>query len=337
MGIVRIPVRLCGSGLFILLICGCIIIAWTDPGYKVWRHGRTGAAIGYIDSHGKLDTVFLRTVLNMSRRIGHSISWGYPLCAYEDLAEVIRAYLDWLRHHHLKPIWLNVDARTEKILSEEMGWRALSVTADQRLSPTDPITRANKHVQRKIRAAERAGMTVKIVQGEVPAELRQHIDERVNDWKDSREGTQIHTTQVRPWADCQHRSYFIGWDKDGKVTRALVDALNFLKFILFVQQACGLVSLAKLAPAHGYQIKWALTFPGSPQGTSEYLISHVIEEMRNAGVTTATFGAGAKDTVEVIDNIKGIKAKLLSEVYRAIVSLFSLTNKSQYRYVVPIF
>jgi aspartyl-tRNA synthetase len=83
---------------------------------------------------------------------------------------------------------------------------------------------------------------------------------------------------------------------------------------------------------HGYQIKWALTFP-RPQGTSEYLISHVIEEMQNAGVTTANFGAGAKDTVEVIDNIKGINAKLLSEIYKAIVNLFSLTNKSQYRYV----
>ena len=27
--------------------------AWIDPGYKIWRHERTGAAIGYIDSHGK--------------------------------------------------------------------------------------------------------------------------------------------------------------------------------------------------------------------------------------------------------------------------------------------
>jgi hypothetical protein len=59
----------------------------------------------------------------------------------------------------------------------------------------------------------------------------------------------------------------------------------------------------------------------------------MIEGMRNAGVTTANFGAGAKDTVEVTDNIKVIKAKLLSEVYKVIVSLFSLTNKSQYRYV----
>jgi aspartyl-tRNA synthetase len=27
--------------------------AWIDPGYKIWRHERTGAAVGYIDSHGR--------------------------------------------------------------------------------------------------------------------------------------------------------------------------------------------------------------------------------------------------------------------------------------------
>jgi len=57
----------------------------------------------------------------------------------------------------------------------------------------------------------------------------------------------------------------------------------------------------------------------------------MIDEMRNAGIVMATFGAGAKDTLEVIDNIGGVKAKLLSEVYQAIVRSFSLTNKSRYR------
>ena len=58
--------------------------------------------------------------------------------------------------------------------------------------------------------------------------------------------------------------------------------------------------------------------------------------MRNAGIVMATFGAGAKDTLEVIDNIGGVKAKLLSEVYQAIVRSFSLTNKSRYRCVFAI-
>lgn len=106
----------------------------------------------------------------------------------------------------------------------------------------------------------------------------------------------------------------------------------YYSLLTFYLEACGLISLAKLAPEHGYQIKWALAFPGSPQGTSEYLLSYVIKEMRDAGVRRATFGAGAKDSLEVVDNIKGIKAKLLSRTYQAIVNSFHLTNKSRYRY-----
>lgn len=155
----------------------------------------------------------------MFRRVftGHSVSWGYPLCPHEDLEEVINAYIAWLKHHHLKPIWLNVDARTEKILADELGWRALSVTADQRVQCDDPQSQGNKTVQRKVRAAERAGMKVQMIKGEMSAELKEEIDKCIKAWQESREGTQVHTTKLRPWADCQHRSYFIGRTKDGKV------------------------------------------------------------------------------------------------------------------------
>ncbi|KZP07700.1 hypothetical protein FIBSPDRAFT_1052820 [Athelia psychrophila] len=57
------------------------------------------------------------------------------------------------------------------------------------------------------------------------------------------------------------------------------------------------------------KIKWALAFLDSPQRTSEYLLYHVIGVMRDAGVHSATFVTGAKGSLEVVDNIKGIRAK----------------------------
>ena len=55
--------------------------------------------------------------------------------------------------------------------------------------------------------------------------------------------------------------------------------------------------------------------------------------MQSEGVPVATFGAGAKDHLDVVDNIKGIESKLLSHLYNRIVHLFPLLNKSRYRYV----
>lgn len=122
-----------------------------------------------------------------------------------------------MKQYRLKPIWLNVDARTERILADDLGWRALSVTADQRVQCDDPRTRGNKTVRRKLRTAEKGGMAVRMVKGEVSAELRGEIDERIRAWQGSREGTQVHTTKLRPWADCRHRTYFVGRDGEGKV------------------------------------------------------------------------------------------------------------------------
>lgn len=191
------------------------VVAWTDPGYKVWRYAKTGAAIGYVPSHG------------------HCVSWGYPLCETEALPEVIHAYVAWLKENHLKPIWLNVDANTEKVLADDLGWRALSVTADQRVLMDDAQSMGNKNVQRKVRTAERAGMSVQMIKGEVGEELRKEIDEGLARWQDSREGTQIHTTKVRIWADCNHRSYFVGRDKDGKVRSKAFTILLDTDDILF--------------------------------------------------------------------------------------------------------
>lgn len=149
--------------------------------------------------------------------LAHAISWGYPLCAREDLSEVIEEYIKWLEEHKLKPIWLNVDATTEKILAERHGWRALMVTSDQRILPQEDSSHGDKNVQRKVRASEKAGLKVEMLKGEISAELRAEIDERIKDWQSHRQGAQIHTTMVRPWADCTHRTYFVARDRNHKV------------------------------------------------------------------------------------------------------------------------
>lgn len=78
-----------------------------------------------------------------------------------------------------------LDVRTEKILADELGWRALSVIADQRIRCNDPATYGNKNVHRKVRAAERAGVTVQIITGGISDELRQEIHKGIREWQSS--------------------------------------------------------------------------------------------------------------------------------------------------------
>lgn len=95
---------------------------------------------------------------------------------------------------------------------------------------------------------------------------------------------------------------------------------------------CALVVLAQLAPTHGFQIKWALDFPGAPLGSVEYILTHVIKKLGEVGVRSATFGAGATDKLERADNVGGFRIMALEKAYNGLTRAFpAFSNKTDFR------
>ncbi|KIP06304.1 hypothetical protein PHLGIDRAFT_107152 [Phlebiopsis gigantea 11061_1 CR5-6] len=270
--------------------------SWVDPAWTVWRDASTGAAVGYIPS-GQFAVVF-----------------GNPLCEPPQIRRVVKAFLAYLRSDAvgLKPIWCCVDKDTEQHLAEELGWSAIIAVAEERVNPVEVNPENDdKTVRRKIHRAEREGVKVHEVVGEPDEELRAKIEERCQEWAENRKGTQIHLTGVRPFDDIKHRRYYYATDGDGKI--------------------CSLVVLAQLAPIHGFQIKWALEFPGAPLGAVEYIVAYVIRKLGEAGVRSATFGAGAASRLQGVDNVGGFRIKTLEKTYNGISSTFHLTSKGDFR------
>ncbi|TBU26483.1 aspartyl-tRNA synthetase, cytoplasmic [Dichomitus squalens] len=268
--------------------------SWVDPSWTIWRDKATGAAVGYIPQNG------------------FAVIFGNPLCEVDQIPRVAKAFLAFLQEEHLKPVWCCVDKQTEKYLAEDLGWGAVIAVAEERINPTetDPAEH-DKTVRRKIHRAEREGVKVIEVGQEMDPSVKEQLEQRCKEWEANRKGTQIHLTGVRPFDDMHHRRYFYAVDKDGKI--------------------CALVVLAQLAAKHGFQIKWALEFPGAPLGAIEYILAYVIKKLGDAGVKTATFGAGATGTLQAADNIHGFKVKTLEKAYNGLSATFHLTTKGDFR------
>ena len=266
--------------------------SWLDDRYKVWRHEATGAAIGYAEENG------------------YALVMGNPLCDPHQYQPVIRAFLKHMRSQKdLRPLWLLVGAEVEEILGSKLGWRTLSCVAEERV----PIEAAKK-VGKKERQAEDAGVTIheQPVDQPVPQELRDRCDKKIEEWKANRKGSkQVHITEVRPWVDMEHRRYLWAETKEGEIAAMCV--------------------LHRLSPANGYQIKFALDFPGSPSGTIEALISAAIQTLAKAGVQNVTFGAGALPEMVTGGNLDGVRARILSKTYRTIAQQLKLVQKSEFR------
>jgi aspartyl-tRNA synthetase len=259
--------------------------SWLDDRFEIWRHP-TGAAVGY------------------SKRDKFAMVVGDPLCDISQYREVISAFIDFVEKElKLTPIWMLVSEYVARVLGEQMGWRTLSCTEEQRVD-ADKHATPQGHYARRV---EREGIKTHEVRPN--EDFIRRAEEAIDAWKKVRAGDpkkQVHLTEVRPWVDQAHRRYFAA-EKDGKVL--------------------ALVVLAKLAPRHGWQLKWALDFPGTPNGTIEVLIETAL-----AGITgPVTFGASVSQRLTPGSQLTGVRAKFLAKTYDTIVKSLSLSKKSEFR------
>lgn len=289
--------------------------SWLDDRFKIWRDEECGAAIGYVALHG------------------YAVVVGDPLCDATQFAKVSKAFLDWLADpaaHKgdggpLKPLWLLVSDRMEFVLGQGMNWSSLTCVAESRVPPA--IERRHnaaaaaaasdkdhaaiaEDLERKLRQAKKEGLsssTFKVGKA-LPDDVKKQLDAKVEAWKNHRKGKQVHLTEVNLFRDAEHRSYTIVKDAHGDVTAVVV--------------------LAQLSAASGYQIKWALDFPGAPSGAIEYA---VMESIADSPQSSHTFGASAVAHLKAQRGIKGVKAKALSTTYEQLVKSLRLLNKGEFR------
>lgn len=186
--------------------------SWLDPFWTVWRDPRTGAAVGYVEENK------------------FAIAFGNPLCDPKHMSQVVRSFLHYIQDERkLKPIWSCVDKSCERVLAHELGWSAVSAIAEERFNPTEVEPEKNdKTVRRKVHRAEREGVKVIEVDGEVDRHTRELINIRLTDWESHRKGTQVHLTGLRPFDDPKHRKYFYAKSANGTVSSLILNAGSHL-------------------------------------------------------------------------------------------------------------
>ncbi|KAK7045985.1 aspartate--tRNA ligase dps1 [Paramarasmius palmivorus] len=99
------------------------------------------------------------------------------------------------------------------------------------------------------------------------------------------------------------------------------------------QEVHALVVLTELAPRNGYQVKWALDFPGAPNGTIEYTVLTALDTAASLGARSVTFGAGARATLEAVHGFsrEGFLVRSMEHLYQVLATELKLMGKSEFR------
>jgi len=269
--------------------------SWLDERFKIYRDESTGAAVGYVEQ-GKFCMIT-----------------GDPLCDSSQKPQVTRRFLDFVKNDlNLKPVWMLVSDDQQAILSDELNWRSFSCTVEQRADSSAAAKAETKKGKKDY--------TVKQV--DPSEEIRNACDKRIEDWKETRsgKGKQVHLTEIAPWKDVEHRQYFIAEsssssssDKNTQESQSTIHTL---------------VVLARLSPEHGYQVKWALDFPSSPNGAIEATVQTALASIPDSPVT---FGAGVSEDFVPKAHMGKTRAKVMARTYKGIVKSFGLDKKAGFR------
>lgn len=268
--------------------------SWLDDRFEIWRHGTTGAAVGYVKKDNKFAMVT-----------------GDPLCDPSQVTEVTKAFVKFVEKDlKLTPIWMLVSESVQDVLGRSLGWRTLTCVEEQRVD-------ADKHAAgpqgREARKVEREGIDIDELRPD--EDFMRRTDLAIQQWMEKRKGKkQVHLTEIRPWVDMDHRRYFAAQkdvEEDGKK----------------VKKVMAMVVLAQLAPRHGWQVKWALDFPGTPSGVIEATIQTALAALNGP----VTFGAGVSEKLVPGAHLGGVRAKFLAKTYDTIIKSLRLTKKSEFR------
>jgi hypothetical protein len=268
--------------------------SWFDKRFQIWRDTITGAAVAWVSLHRR------------------AILPGNPLCANQQLEEVVTRFLQWLKKEtKLKPIFVLVDKAVESVMGAKFGWKSFSNVAEQRVNLGNrELLDTDTEVEKKIRHAQKEGIEITKYDDQIPVEVRNRCDRAIKEWQESRTGQQVHLSKVTPWEDSEHRQYFIAEDKNRCVHAMVV--------------------LAQLAPKYGVQIKWALDFPNGANGAIEYAIKLALKEAGKEH-QSCTFGAGATSDLSAGENMGMAKATVLNSVYQVYAERFGVDKKSGFR------
>jgi hypothetical protein len=269
--------------------------SWLDERFKIYRDEPTGAAVGYVEQ-GKFCMIT-----------------GDPLCDASQKPQVTLRFLDYVKNElGLKPVWMLVSEPQQDILSQQqLNWRSLSCTVEQRAESSAAAKADTKKGKKEY--------TVKEVSPN--DEVREACDRRIEDWKNSRsgKGKQVHLTEIAPWKDTEHRQYFIAESNSSSSDKNTADSQSTIHT---------LVVLAQLSPEHGYQVKWALDFPSSPNGAIEQTVQTALASISDSPIT---FGAGVSEDFIPKANMGKTRAKIMARTYKGIVKSFGLDKKAGFR------
>lgn len=278
------------------LICrwgGTVSEAALDPGGLFFRVSEIEGVIGYrIQS-------------------GCAVVFGDPICSIEETARLTEAFHKFCKNKNLGIIYISASEWFAKWALKQNLCKVMIEAGEELIfnPQKDPKTGSKGYrLRNRLNHASNAGITVQeyLQQDE---NLENEIQCIANRWLQARHGPQISLGNLNFFENRNNKRWF---------------------FAKLKGEIIGVALLSKLDAHQGYMLKYLLTIPEMPRGSSELLMITILETLQKENCHFLAYGMVPTKQLGEIEGVGQLSKWFAQKIFKIAQWIFKLDQRKTY-------
>lgn len=244
---------------------------------------------------------------------GRAVVIGDPVCPPENRAKLTEAFHEHCRHAGMKIIYMLVSESFANWAIQNgcpiMLEACDDLVFDPFRNPTLELGAKARRLRNMVRFAQSHDLSA-VEYTDFDPKLEEAMQQVGDNWLKERKGLQIHLGLLKLFIHRLDSRWFYIKDPKG----------NILAVAL----------LRRLGAKKGWFIKFLIKVPAAPRGTSELLMTSILEALREEGCHYASVGAVVADQIKVVNGLGKFGQAFVHRVFSLAKRIFHLDQRKVY-------
>lgn len=242
--------------------------------------------------------------------LGCAIVYGDPICAAEDTYRLAEAFHAYCREKNLNIIYMIASKSFAHWAIQHLCKVMIEVGEELIFDPKFDPTKGHSgyRIRNKLNHIEHLGLECHEYLSE-DASIEKAIQEVGQSWQSSRKGPQIYLGHLDFFKNRENRRWFYIKNKEKIVATAL---------------------LSRLDASKGWLLKFLITTPRSPRGTSEALMMYIIKTLSQENCPFITLGMVPADHLGEVVGLNKFMTWFAGAFFKIAKWFFRLNRRKEY-------
>ncbi|MCX6991130.1 MAG: phosphatidylglycerol lysyltransferase domain-containing protein [Chlamydiae bacterium] len=239
-----------------------------------------------------------------------AVVMGDPLTTQENKIPLAKAFKEFCKQKNLPIIYVTVSESFAIKAFSVISGSLIEVVDELILDPqNDPkIGSKGRLLRGKVSQGIRFGLTAHEYTS-YNERVEEELEEVGRSWLKAREGPQIYLAPVNLFSSRIGKRYI---------------------YAKYQDKIIGVILLHQIEASHGWLLQLLLATPDAPNGTSEFLVSSVIDILKEEGCHYLSFGSAQKPEIGLIKGLNKASVFLARLGYKAAKKIFPLYGRRKY-------